>query len=56
MAELPVELSTGSTGKDSFITLDAKRPPTKACPSINDVLQYIKLDSSHHDAVKSICP
>lgn len=23
---------------------------------MDDVLQYIQLDSSHHDAVKSICP
>jgi hypothetical protein len=56
MVELPVESSTDSTGKDSSITPDAKRLHTKAFPSMNDVLQYIQLVSSHHDAVKSICP
>jgi hypothetical protein len=38
MAELPVEFSTDSTGKDLFISPDAKRPPTKAFPSMDDVL------------------
>jgi hypothetical protein len=32
IAELPVEFSTDSTGKDLFITPDAKRLPTKAFP------------------------
>jgi hypothetical protein len=56
MVELPVESITNSTGKDSFINPDAKRFPNKAFLSMDDVLQYIQLVSSHHDGVKSICP
>jgi hypothetical protein len=39
VAELPVEFSIDSTGKDLFVIPDAKRPPTKAFPLMDDVLQ-----------------
>jgi hypothetical protein len=43
MAELPVEFSTGSKGKDWFITPDAKIPPTKALNTYSLILHTMML-------------
>jgi hypothetical protein len=57
MTKLPVEFNTGSTGKDLFITPDAKKLlPTLSLPWMMSYNTSSLILHMHHDAVKLFYP